>query len=169
MSFPRFSLQFSDAAVRPIHTWSARIAAVLLGFTGVLKLAAAHTEDRILLQPDALLNVRNRTIFVSVGAIEIAVCIILLCPVRVALKLTLLAWLVGAFTIYRLAAWAGGLGPPCPCLGTGFRWWPWLSRHHTGAAMGAYVVLCVATLVFASVYLRRNTRRFGFGGDSLAP
>ena len=126
------------------------LAAAILLSTAGMKFMAAGQPDRLLTQNDPLLGVTNRGLFIGVGSIETVVALLLVLPLRFAWKLCALGWLVAAFSFYRLAIHYSGIGAPCPCLGTGFSWWPWLERHRAEAALAAFVVLWTTAIAGAT-------------------
>lgn len=143
--------------IRRILEW---LAASLLAVTGILKIASAFGSDPIMTRADPILRLNNQSIYFAVGYIEIMLAAYLIFSKNAYLKVLSLIWLLLCFAAYRVGWALTDVGEPCPCLGTGFTWWPWLSAHlHTlsTAAFTAFAALSLLRAV-AQIEPKKNNK-----------
>jgi len=93
-------------------------ASAIFFITGLVKLISSFGRGRILNEFDPVFGFSYRTLFFSVGLIELAVAAALLVSTNPMIRLIMIAWLVSAFWIYRSAVHFLGDPKPCKCLGT---------------------------------------------------
>jgi len=133
---------------------------VILGLTGILKLWTAFTSAKILELSDPILLVSNRLVALILGAIELLIADYVFRSVNISIKLSVMLWLILCFAVYRLGWWLSDVPSPCPCLGTGYEWWPWLN---TQLPIVSTIIFCIlAAVVFlrllAQVVVGQNTK-----------
>lgn len=72
------------------------------------------------------------------------------------LRLLSVSWLAASFTVYRLGWWLSKAEIPCLCLGTGFRWWPWLNKNHAQITVAVFVLLEVLIVFRIMLHFLRS-------------
>jgi hypothetical protein len=106
-----------EAGMRRAETIFIRSVIVILAFTALAKLISASGGARALEATDPLLMLTHRQVFLSVGILELAIAAFLVFSSRQTLKVPVIAWLAGNFTVYRLGLYWIGAKLPCGCLG----------------------------------------------------
>jgi len=97
----------------------------LLFLTGTIKLVSSFGTGRLLQKHDPLFQfLSNRTLFICVGLLEVALAVYLVLGRSTARRLGALAWLATSFIAYRVALVVSGAPEPCKCLGTLTDWMP---------------------------------------------
>lgn len=137
--------------IRRILEW---LAASLLAVTGILKIASAFGSDRIMTLSDPILRLNNQVLYLSVGCIEIMLAAYLIFSTNAYLKVLSLVWLLLCFAAYRVGWVLADVGEPCPCLGTGFTWWPWLGTHIKTLSTAAFIAFAAVTLLRALAQIK---------------
>jgi|CXWL01.1.fsa_nt_gi hypothetical protein len=130
-----------------------RIAAWLLLLTGGLKVIASFQSDSILNLVDPILLIRNSYLYMGTGLLEIAVACVLSFGRNTEVKTALLCWIAGCFAAYRYGWHASGIHTPCPCLGTGFAWWPWLQAHLSTIGWVFFLIIVLLATIRAGVFM----------------
>ncbi len=123
--------------------------AVLLLVTGVAKLVSSTGHDRVLLQPDPVFQISNKTLFLTVGAAEVILASAMLRSLRRNKPIIyLLAAISTGILGYRLCAYEMGFPGYCKCLGT--------LTHQIGLdeAAASTGLLVVAALMFVYAHTR---------------
>lgn len=90
---------------------------VLLLATSIAKLISASGTARILQNPDPILFIPFRYVFLIVGVLELIIAIVCFWGKQVGLQVSLVAWLATNVIFYRLGLLCVGYNKPCPCLG----------------------------------------------------
>ncbi len=90
----------------------------LLSATAGAKLYSTLGTAKVLDVPEALLPMSIRHALVIIGAIELAIALVVFFGRNETIKLVCVAWLGGNFLLYRVAAVLLTVGKPCPCLGS---------------------------------------------------
>ncbi len=93
-------------------------AAWILVATAAAKLYSTLGTAKVLDVPEALLPMSIRHALVVIGAIELAIALLLVFGRNETVKLVCVAWLGGNFLLYRVAAVLLTVGKLCPCLGS---------------------------------------------------
>ena len=94
------------------------ISSLFLIFTGVVKLASACGDAKILNLADPVFGVRYRYLMVIVGTLEVAVAATCIFKKLTMLSLRLVALLATNFVFYRVGMVLVGSKKPCGCLGS---------------------------------------------------
>jgi hypothetical protein len=89
---------------------------LLLG-TSVAKFLSICGSARILQNPDPILIIPFRYVFLTAGLLELFVAIICIFGKRVGLQISLVAWLATIIFIYRVGLLLVNYHKPCACLG----------------------------------------------------
>jgi len=92
-------------------------AVVLLGITGVGKIASVFGAQIMLLQLDPLIGIPFRYMLFLAGVMEFTTACLCLLTRRLKLKTLLIAWISTCFVVYRAGLWAIHWARPCHCLG----------------------------------------------------
>lgn len=131
-------------------------AAVLLFITGAAKILSAFSGAVALDQPDALLILPHRYIFLLLGGLELGVSAFLLIGRNLKMQLLVIAWLAANFLFYRLGLiWMNG-SSFCNCLGSFNEYLPISPRTLNAAACVALGGLLVGSGAFLLIG-RRGT------------
>lgn len=93
-------------------------AIAVLVVTSIAKFVSSGGTVRILDQPDPLLKIKYRHLFLGTAVLELAVAGVLVFSRATILRLGLIAWLATNFLIYRLGLWWLNAPKACGCLGT---------------------------------------------------
>lgn len=104
--------------MKKIQRWFFIISAIVLIVTGSAKLLSALSASEIWSVREPLLGITFRSLFYSVGALEIAVGGACLAAQNPIFKAVLIGWLSLSFILYRLALVFLDFHKPCPCLGS---------------------------------------------------
>ena len=101
----------------------------MLVLTGVFKLHSVAEHGPAMVQLDAIFQIRNGVLMATLGFLEIAVGVTILCSPRSPWSLATLIWLGSSFVLYHVIRWIVGAPGLCPCLGRLVRVSPWLDRQ----------------------------------------
>jgi hypothetical protein len=123
-------------------------AAVILFLTGMAKLFSVLGTAAALEEPDALLGLSHRHIFILLGGLELALSAFLLMGRSPQVKLALVAWLATNFLVYRLGLWSMGAPNLCNCLGNLNDYLPVSPRTLNAAAFAALGWLLAGSYTF---------------------
>lgn len=98
-------------------------AGCILLCTGLLKVLSSLTETKVLGLNDPLFSfLSNRQMLFLVGALELALSRIILSRRTDMMRAATVAWISGAFLMYRLGLWSISFHEPCACLGRAGDW-----------------------------------------------
>jgi len=99
--------------------------ALILFSTGAIKVATAFGYSPWLTKHDPLFQfLSNRSLFLSVGGLELCVAAYLVLGRGIGAKLGMVLWLSSSFVLYRLGLIWSGVQEPCKCLGSLMDWLP---------------------------------------------
>lgn len=91
-------------------------AGILLMVTGLAKFITAFGSAHVLVYPEPISGIKFRTVFFTVGLLELAIAFFCFFGKRVDIQTGVLVWLSTIFVLYRLSlSWLGQ--KPCHCLG----------------------------------------------------
>jgi hypothetical protein len=89
---------------------------ILLMVTGLAKFITAFGSAHVLVYPEPISGIKFRTVFFTVGLLELAIAFFCFFGKRVDIQTGVLVWLSTIFVLYRLSlSWLGQ--KPCHCLG----------------------------------------------------
>jgi len=100
------------------------LSVVMLLAAATFKLLSLSGHARILDQPDPILGLTNRWMYLVIGVVELLVVMYILFGRSRMAKSALLLWLGSNFAVYRLAHWWLAVPEPCACLGRATDWLP---------------------------------------------
>jgi hypothetical protein len=120
-------------------------AAVILFITGAAKLFTALGAAGALDQPDSLLILSHRHIFLLMSGLELGLSAFLLMGRNTKMQLALVAWLATNFLMYRIGLWWIGAPDLCNCLGNLNQYLPVSPRILNAAALVALGWLLVGS------------------------
>lgn len=125
--------------------------ALILFATALLKFIAVARHERLLQAPDPLLGVGLAYVAVAAGLLELALAAFVLGSNRPKAVLVTTHSFSTMLLLYRFAAVTTGQ-TPCPCLGGGVAWWPWLDQNQTSVTLGVALWLWLTSLVLLKSY-----------------
>src|SRR5487761_2222741 len=88
--------------------------AIMLVLTGVFKLHSVAEHGPAMVQLDAIFQIRNGVLMATLGFLEIAVGVTILCSPRSPWSLATLIWLGSSFVLYHVIRWIVGAPGLCP-------------------------------------------------------
>jgi hypothetical protein len=131
--YPRYAIQIAYAA------------AVLLLFTGALKLLALSRGSPLMAELFPLLPVRYRTVFLATGVFETSLAVALVFFPFHKGVITLATGFCAAVLTYRIGLWWLRPGKPCSCLGDLGEWSSVVAAHEN--LLGWLIALSLCGLV----------------------
>jgi hypothetical protein len=90
---------------------------VIFSITTIAKIVSALGTQGLLRQPDPLMGISFRNLFLLAGWIEMAIAASCLLTDKYKLNTLLIAWLSTFFAVYRAGLWLLNWRSPCHCLG----------------------------------------------------
>jgi len=112
----------------------------ILLVAAVAKLASLRSEKPILQTLNPFIPVANEQLYLGLALIELFVAHRIIFSPSSFTRSALLVWLAFCFSIYRLGFLLGNIKEPCPCLGTGYEWWPWMARNLSSVSIAVFCV-----------------------------
>jgi hypothetical protein len=128
-----------------IHAYFVFSSAVILFVTGAAKLFSALGAAQALDQPDSLLSLSHRHIFMIMGGLELGLSAFLLMSRNPKMQLALVAWLATNLLVYRIGLWWISAPDLCNCLGNLNQYLPVSPRILNVAALTALGWLLVGS------------------------
>lgn len=120
----------------------------MLFFMAMVELSGAIGTARILDQPDPLLPLSNRLVFVLVGVLELLLSAYLLMGQYGWAKPGLTAWLATNLLVYRLGVWWAGAPNFGDCVGNFNEWLPVSPRTLHVIVVAALEFLIIGSYTF---------------------
>jgi hypothetical protein len=150
--FPK--VEGSCWVVRWLKSISFAVAWLLLTSTAVAKLASAAGTSPVLDSTEEVTGLRVRTVMVGGSVLELLVCAVLLLLRSGFWRGLCILSLAIQFELYHLARLLMGVAGPCPCLGTAWKWVPWVRVAESdvaraGAWFASAIALCGMALLLS--------------------
>lgn len=127
--------------------------ALVFSVTALFKFIAVARKERLLEAADPVFGISMTRLAVAAGIIEFLLVIYILASTRPQLVLAVIQVFAICLLGYRFAAaFSGQL--PCPCLGGGVSWWPWLAQHQSEITLSIALWLWMSTLILLLLQYR---------------
>ena len=95
---------------------------LIMAVLGVVKLVSSMGSQLILREPDPIIPITNRIVYIVIGCAELGLAFILSRRVNGILKLKLIASMAAVFCVYHVILLAYHWHGSCPCLGNATEW-----------------------------------------------
>lgn len=126
--------------------------AVVFSVTALLKFVAIARHERLLQTLDPLLGVNLGSVAIVAALAELLLAIYVLYGSNLRSVLIAIHLFSVVLLLYRFGVGLSGRAP-CPCLGGGVSWWPWLDKHQSNVTLGLALWFWLTSLIC----LARNT------------
>jgi hypothetical protein len=127
--------------------------ASVLGVTALFKFVAVARGERLLEGVDPVFGLSMNRLAIAAGIIELLLVIFILASTRPQSVLAAVQVFAICLLGYRFAAAFSGR-MPCPCLGGGVSWWPWLALHQNEVTLSIALWLWMSSLILLLLQYR---------------